>query len=308
MEQPNYKEALQLIQDTARLGDKPHVVEVTGLNADGSKVPAFVAFVADGPGKAKPVSLLPYISEAMAHAERLRLEDAVGPDRRKGTAAHQTLSSFIAHLQRFKDEHSAVWAKANEQQAQLVGIFNYHETGDTGTPRWGDHRAVYPCPLSGAWTAWGAGEEMELNQDEMAEFLESRDYDLTSGTLRSGSTSLAPNVLLSMANKLEVYSNSTARRERDPGTGRVSVSFTEEKGLATGSVQPPSAFLISIPVFEDAEPETMEVRLRVKVVDARAVFTLQIHDAERIWRKSFDKVCQQVILDTALPVYQGTPE
>lgn len=308
MDQPNLKEALQHVETTAQQAIRPLIEAIPFTDSKGHAHSVPVAFLADGHGKVRVQTLGDIISGARTRVDNERLAMAEGPDRRKGTATHQTLSSFIAHLLRFEDEHSAVWAKATGQQAELVGIFNYHETGNTGTPRWGDHRSVYPCPLSEAWKAWGAGEELDLTQDEMAEFLESRDYDLATGTLRSGTTALAPSVLLSMANKLEVYANTTARRERDPGTGRVSVSFTEEKGLAAGSVQPPSAFLISIPVFEDAEPETMEVRLRVKVVDARAVFTLQIHDAGRIWRKSFDKVCQDVILETALPVYQGTPE
>lgn len=307
MDQPNYKEALQHLETTAQQATEPHIVPLTVKDSKGVEHVVPVAFLADGHGKVKAQSLLDIQNAARLTAEQHRLHDAPGPDRRKGTANHQTLSSFIAHLLRFKDENSAVWANASDG-AQLVGVFNYHATGATGTPRWGDHRAIYPCPISEAWEAWGGGEPKVLSQEALSEFLESRDYDLATGTLPNGTTAPAPATLLSMADKLEVYSTATARRERDPNTGRVTVSFTEDKGLSPGSVQPPNVFLISIPVFKDAEPETMEVRLRISVKDGRATFTLHIHDAERIWRKSFEKVCQQIILETALPVYEGTPE
>jgi uncharacterized protein YfdQ (DUF2303 family) len=307
MDQPNYKEALQLIQDTARLGDKPHVVEVTGLNADGSKVPAFVTFVADGPGKAKPVSLLPYIAEAQEHADKLRLAEAEGPDRRRGTAKHQTLASLIAHAMRFKDEHTAVWASAEEQNASLTVVFNYHETGSDGTPRWGDHRGTYKCPLSSAWTAWGAGQPLTLTQDGLASFLEAHDYELAQGTLPNGDKAPPPSALLTMANTLETYSSATVKRERDPKTGRITLALSDDRGVANAT--PPPSFLILIPIFEDSEAEMLEVRLRVAVdKGGAATFTLQIHEAERKWRASYQKVIQRVILDTALPVYEGTPE
>lgn len=306
MDQPNLSEAMQLLINIAQQADGPEIVPIS-FKHNGQEAEVPVAFVADGPGKVKPVSLLPLISEAHARLESLRTDGMPGPDHRKGTASHQTLESFVAHVNRFRDDDSAVWAHRNGQQTQLVAIFDYHAHGATGTPRWGRHRAVYPCPLSDAWKQWGGGSKLLLDQEDLAEFLEAHDYELANGTLPSGTTAPQPAFLLTMANRLETYSTATAKRERDPNTGRTKISYNEEKGVA-GDVVPPPAFLISIPVFVDSEPRAMEVRLSVKVESGAATFTLWIHNAEKHYREAMETIRTTVTGKTALPVFDGTPE
>lgn len=239
-----------------------------------------------------------------------RLANAEGPDRIEGTAHHQALDSFVAHVNRFKQPHSAVWA--NPAARELVAVLDYHEavsaSATAAKPHWGKHRAVYPCPLSEAWAAWGHVNGLVLSQDDFAALLDSRDRELIQGTFPGGTVAPAPSALISLANNLEVFSTCTARRERDPNTGRVKLSFTEEKGVAGGSVLPPPAFLIQIPVFQDSLPVPLEVRLRVTVEEGHARFHLGIHAALEVLRNSFAQVCATVQKGTGLPVFMGTPE
>lgn len=309
MENENLKEAIKELTGLGSQLVAPHVEHIPFHTERGERSTFPVVFLADGHGKVRAEPLINMVRAASTEEERKRLAIAIGPDRRKGTANHQTLASFIAHMLRFKDDDSAVWADADTDigKAALVGIFNYHQTGAENPARWGDHRAKYDCPISDAWESWGGGSPVALSQEEFAEFLESRDFDLASGTLTSGTTAPSPAHLITMANRLEVYSTATAKRERDPNTHRVRISYSEDKGVS-GDLVPPAAFLICIPVFTDSEPEMMEVRLRVNIEGGRAKFTVQVHNAKAIWRKSFEKVCQEVIARTGLPVYQGTPE
>jgi uncharacterized protein YfdQ (DUF2303 family) len=307
VDQPNLKEAIEQIQTTAQQATKPLIEKVTFNDSAGNEHATPVAFVADGLGKVRAQPLLDIIAQARSKADAERLAMADGPDRRKGVAKHQTLASLIAHALRFKDENSAAWAAADGQDAALTVVFNYHETGSTGEPRWGDHRGVYECPLSKAWEAWGAGHPLNLTQDGLASFLEAHDYELAQGTLPNSEKSPPPAALLTMANTLETYSSATVKRERDPKTGRINLSMTDDRGVA--NTAPPPSFLILIPIFEDSEPELLEVRLRVTVEkDGKAHFTLQLHEAERKWRASYQKVISKVITETGLPVYEGTPE
>jgi uncharacterized protein YfdQ (DUF2303 family) len=307
MDHPHLREALQHLETTAQQAVVVNVRYLEVIDGKGVKHDTPVAFVADGHGKVRAQSLLDFERAARAAIEERRLAMAPGPDRRRGSAKHETLASLIAHAERFKDEHTAVWASAEGQDASLTVVFNYHATGSDGTPRWGDHRGTYECPLSSAWTAWGAGQPLSLTQDALASFLEAHDYELAQGTLPSGDKSPPPAALLTMANTLETYSSATVKRERDPKTGRITLALSDDRGVANAT--PPPSFLILIPIFEDSEAEMLEVRLRVAVdKGGAATFTLQIHEAERKWRASYQKVISEVITKTGLPVYEGTPE
>lgn len=307
MDQPDIKAALQHLETTAQQAMEVKIETIEFTDSANNQRDTPVAFLADGHGKVRVQPLGGIISEARTKADNERLAMAKGPDRRKGIAKHETLASLIAHTQRFKDEHSAVWACGVNGNASLTVVFNYHETGAAGAPRWGDHQAIYPCPMSDAWGAWGGGSPQSFTQDGLATFLEAHDYELAQGTLPSGDKSPPPAALLTMANTLETYSSATVKRERDPKTGRITLALTDDRGVANAA--PPPSFLILIPIFEDSEPELLEVRLRVAVEkDGKAHFTLQIHEAERKWRASYQKVISKVITETGLPVYEGSPE
>ncbi len=301
----NLAAAIREIRTLAVEGTEPTVqyVRVSDGKDDTLDIP--VAFLAQPNGALQATPLLNVLKEGTEFARQLRLADADGPDRRVGTAQHQALSSFIDHANRFKAPHSAVWA--NPAQRSLVSVLDYHPEGSSSPARWGKHRGVYSCPLSEAWLAWGSGKTLELDQDGFAALLDSRDRELASGTLPSGAPAPAPSSLITLAANLEVYSNASAKRERDPNTGRVKISYSEEKGVS-GTVLPPPAFLIEIPVFQDGQPEPLEVRLRVTVDGGHAKFAVQVHSAGDVLRDAFDRLCGSVTAGTGLPLFFGTPE
>jgi hypothetical protein len=191
-----------------------------------------------------------------------------------------------------------------------VGLFDYHEAGEAGSPRWGKHRAVYPCPLSEAWTAWGGEKGLTLTQDQFAELLDARDAELHEGTfgdgLLQGKPAPTPADLVTLAATLETYSNLTAKRERE-ASGRTKVTFSQADGVA-GTVAPPAAFLVNIRVFEDGSPQVLQVRLRVTVEGAVAKFHVRIHRASELLRESFAELVAEVKERAEVPVFVGTPE
>lgn len=280
------------------IGSQIITLEVTDGGGGIGKIPAVVLKDSEG---ASSVHLLGNeILQAAAIAKKHRLESAKGPDNRAGTAVLQTLESFIGHANRFKAENSAVWA--NAEKRELVSVLDYHPAGAESAAAWGRHRGIYACPLSEAWTAWGGVAGLSLDQEEFADLLDSRDRELS-----PGDGFPTPASLITLANNLEVYSNATAKRERDPNTGKVKVSFSEEKGVL-GQVMPPPAFKISIPVFRDAPVEDVEVRLRVTVDGGHATFNVQIHAATELLETSFRDVRNRVMVGTSLPVFVGVPE
>lgn len=296
--------AVALIQHSAQAAAEiqVHVVETK----DGTKVP--VAFLPDGNGAYGVASLGAAAVEGAKAARELRLLSATGPDRREGTANHQALGSFIEHVNRFRAERSALWA--DEARRALVAVFDYHAPGDEGAPGWGRHRSVYPCPLSEAWCAWGGLGGLNLTQEHFAELLDRRDRELVAGTFRGGALEgkLAPSPaeLVTLASNLETYSTAKVKKERDPQTQRVKLTFTEEAGV---SVAPPAAFLVNIPVFTDSALQQLEVRLRVTVEDGgKAKFQLRIHAAGDVLREAFENLAEHAAADTKVPLFIGTPE
>lgn len=301
----NLAEAIREIQTTAKDASRVQTIDLTVDDGAGGKLTIPVAVLPQADNGACVESMIEPFREATEFVRALRLRGAQGPDRREGTAQLQSLDSFITHANRFKAENSAVWANASARQ--LVSVLDYHPAGATSPARWGKHRGTYACPLSEAWLAWGAGKPLELDQEKFSELLDSRDRELASGTLPNGGKAPDPAALITLASNLEVYSHATAKRERDPNTGRLKISFSEEKGV-NGTVMPPPSFLVSIPVFQDGAPQPLEVRLRVTVEDGHAVFTVQLHAAGDVLREAFKALCDWVVAGTALPVFTGVPE
>lgn len=305
MDTSGLKDAISQIAQLAVGGVNPTLVNQEVDDGKARVMMPMVAIAHDKNGQVQTVGLLAYLEAAQALAEKLRLSKAVGPDVRSGDAHLQALSSFIAHAKRFRAEYSAIWADAEGRQ--LVSVLDYHEPGATGTPRWGKHSGIYSCPLSEAWQAWGGGRALELSQDDFATLLDARDRELAPGKLPNGNTAPDPAYLVTLAANLEVYSGKNTKRERDPNTGRVKISFSEESGVL-GAVMPPAAFLIQIPVFQDLPPIPLEVRLRVTVEDGEATFTVQIHAATDVLRQAFEEICSRVGAETGMPVFIGVPE
>lgn len=305
VENAGLAEAIRTLNGISEAGAVPEIESVGCRDGKGGELLIPVAMLPSGPSKIEAHSLLGVLEAGTVFARKQRLADAPGPDSRTGTAALQSLASFIAHGNRFKAENSAIWADAAARR--LVSVLDYHPAGAESPARWGRHRGTYQCPLSEAWTAWGGGDVLEVDQDGLAALLDSRDRELTGGKLPSGSTAPEPAYLITMASKLEVYSNANAKRERDPNTGRLKISYVEEKGLS-GDIVPPPSFLVFIPVFQDAEPQVLEVRLRVTVENAKAHFEVQLHAAADILRDAFTRLCGRVEVETALPLFCGTPE
>lgn len=268
-------------------------------------------------GKAQVVTVergvkgVPYIvsaDRAQVFGDLLAQEDARAdkPRRRRGTAQLQTIDSFCSHVERFASPSSAIFADG--AHSQFVGVLDYHPAGADSDPAWGQHRAHYSCAHSPEWQVWGAGREIEGTQDEFAAFLDEHDRDLAAGVIDATGTAYpAPADLMTFAATLETYSSASAKRIRDPRTGRIAVEYKSDAGIV-GTTPIPRAFAVRIPIFADSDPVAVEVRLRVTVENGRAEFSWQIHDAPKVLRAAFARLVERVRETTGLPVFVGTPE
>lgn len=232
-------------------------------------------------------------------ALKLSLQLADQPQRMRGIATHQELASFIAHVKRFKDESSTVWADVDA--VSLLAVYNY--AGNQEAPRWGDHGAKYICPLSREWRTWLAQNGKPMGHDDFAEFLEANSSDLASA---EDGPWPEPVRLLEIARTLRIHSKSTFERDINKTTGEYSV-IAKVENEATSTKIPPS-FIIGIPVFEAGDPYRIEARLRFTVHENRPKFSYHLVQPENIKSDAFNEVRAQVAEKTGLPVLAGQPE
>jgi hypothetical protein len=66
--------------------------------------------------------------------------------------------------------------------------------------------------------------------------------------------------------------------------------------------------LVSIPIFQDSAPQTLEVRLRVTVEEQRARFQLRIQAGAEVLADAFEHLAEYAAAETKLPLFIGTPE
>lgn len=238
------------------------------------------------------------------------------PPRIIGTAELAEVDSFIAFVNRFKQDHSAIFADVRGMQ--LTAVLNYHHaaiqevTGEVGhdavppSAEWADHRAVYACPVSDRWKLWTGKHEQSFTQDQFGQFLDDNASDIVSpqGDERGAFPTAA--ALIEMARNLIVRVGSKYERQYNPTTGEATLVAKDEH--ETSSTKIPKAFLLGIPVFEAGKLYQVEARIRFAMVEGRPRFSFSLYRAEDVKRHAFGEIRAHVEKGTGLPLFAGSPE
>ena len=255
-------------------------------------------------------------------------EFRVAPERRVGTATMLTLDSLINHINRFKDDDSAVFANNSRDVPSLTAVFNYHRIGHDGAPRFGDHRAAYAFPLSDEWQAWVKHNGDSFSQSEFAEFLEDRIGDvevppdlmnaplddaptkaLTMMLDRLGGNLAGPGKLMELSRGLKVTAEERVHQAQNLSSGESQIQFTHEHRDEQGQpLKVPNLFLINIPVFNSGDLFRVPVRLRYRVKGGAITWSYHLHRTDQVFDAAFNDACVRVGELTGLPVFVGKPE
>lgn len=245
-------------------------------------------------------------------------ERRTAPERRKGRATFHDVESFVAWVNRFKDEHTAIFANPSLSSPSMTAVIDYHEKGHKGAPRFGEHRAHYGFPLSDEWQAWQAATKRKMSQEDFAEFIESRILDVISAADLSAETAemlkvigspCSPSRLMELAKGLQVNVNKNVKNAVNTATGETQFRFEESHADATGApVSVPTCFVIAIPVFRGGDEYPLIVRLRYRVAEARIVWFVEPFRADDSFSNAFNGARDQVAKATDLPVFLGSPE
>jgi uncharacterized protein YfdQ (DUF2303 family) len=300
---------------SARMGDAEAIVEaverlgvVNEITLDDE---ADLIVIRDAQGAQQIVDTLPY--------RKARLD---APERRTGTAKLTDLGSFIAHVRRFADEDSAVFAIDDRANPRLVGVLDYHRQGATAAARFGQHRAEYAFPLSDEWKAWTGRIARSFTQSELAQWLEDRILDLldpsqvgeSNRTLaeRLGIKLAGPATLTALARDFAVRADVRVAQAVVLSTGETSVSYDEthetQSKKTGGKLEVPGGFVIAIPVFRNGAAYQMLARLRYRLQGGVISWWIAIEGVDRVFDHAISEAIEHVHESTQLPVYRGTPE
>lgn len=245
------------------------------------------------------------------------------PLRKEGTAKLTTLDSFIEYVQEFEDEHSTIFVVDDPNTPRLICVFDHHEGGPDGKPRFGKHRAEYAFPVDEAWKVWtGLSKEGRgLSQVQLAALLEDRigdvmEPEMVGTTIQELAAKLgielaSPPALLALSRGVAIRADLKVAQAISLQTGETRVSFDEthvREGSDSKPITVPGGFAIAIPVFRAGAPYQVAVRLRYRRVDAGIVWLFALHRTDVIFENAITEAVRQVDEVVGAHVYYGTPE
>lgn len=244
------------------------------------------------------------------------------PVRRTGTAQLTRLDSFITHVNRFRSDTSAVFAKDDLKAPKLTAVFDYHPAGpDNAVAANGKHRAEYAFPLSDEWQAWSSNDGKAMAMADFAAYLEDRIVDVVSDAApsspaakdfiaKTGGNIASPSKLIEIARGLQVNEASTLREARNLSSGEAEVVFQSEHLDAAGNkLTLPNLFMICIPVFARS-PVFYQIlaRFRYRKNGGTIAFWFELWRPDLVFEQAFSEACAEVVTETSLPLFVGAPE
>lgn len=241
------------------------------------------------------------------------------PERKRGTAVLTTLASFVTHVNRFKDDESAIYLDdTNAEAPKFISVIDYHLSGG-GHARFGEHRGTYLFPLSEEWRAWTAKDGREMPQGEFASFLEDRIPDILAPASvgektsefaqKAGIVFAPPARLLELSRGLTVKVDTQVAHHVNLSTGEAVITFKEEHGNPDGEqMKVPNGFAIQIPVVKKGQPYMIPVRLRYRVSSGRVLWKFALYRTDLIFEEMIREAVLSVEENTELPVFRGRPE
>ena len=240
------------------------------------------------------------------------------PERRMGTATLFDLASFIAHVVRFSDEDSVLFADPNEKAPALLGVLDYNR-GGTGKPRFGEHRARYAFPLANEWLKWIGQSGTVMSQQPFAEWIENRLADFAPTDAigpgvqafvdQIGGAFASPSRLLELAHNLTIRVGSKIHQAHNLASGETQFTYvTEHQDESGAPLKVPSAFLLAIPVFRGGARYQIPARLRHRVKEGSVTWFFELYRTDVVFDHAFKEACDRAQKDTGLPLLYGTPE
>lgn len=206
----------------------------------------------------------------------------------------QNAVSFIEYINRFKNDHSMVFADI--QSNRFVGVIDYH-TEQSAEAKAGSHVLTLDLPKSEEWARWTSQNERLMSHVDFASFLEENAFDVTNP---------AGADLLELCRDLQVKSDMNFSSSVRMGDA-VSVSFSKDEDAVTkDKLSLPVKFDIAIPVYFGESSVMMTCWMRRKIDRGSLQLGYKINRLEQIRQAEFGRVANEIEAATSLTLVYGT--
>lgn len=254
------------------------------------------------------------------------------PSVRKGMARMTSLDSFIAHVNRFGDADSAIFANEDRSSPSVLAVLDYHRAdtlptedgGDNvhGEYRFGEHRTNFAFPVSEEWKAWHAQNDVKMDMPEFAAFLEDNVLDVAEVEavpesaerfvkMGGGEKNIADwSKLTALAKSLTVFENAVVGEAVNlaSGEGQLVINNSHDTEVAGIKATVPTMFFIAIPIFREGPVYRLPVRLRYRKAGSRISFWYEIWRSDRAFKDAFNEAVERIGKETSAQVFYGQPE
>jgi uncharacterized protein YfdQ (DUF2303 family) len=202
--------------------------------------------------------------------------------------------SFIGYVKEFMTGATLIFFNAQEET--FVAAIDYHETEK---PSWCEHSAAYKPRRSVEFTIWMDGNRKQMDQVPFARFLEENLPDI----VEPNSAELLQ-VALTFEAKKSVEFASGVRL----ANGQIQFAYDEVvRGTAQkGTIEIPEKFVLGIPIHVNGPAYRIDVRLRWRLQEGKAVFWYEVVRPHRFIEHALNEINQRIATETAIPILAGS--
>lgn len=227
------------------------------------------------------------------------------PARATGIVKLRDANSFVTYFNRQKRTESLIYASLDP--AKILGVIDDHLAYDDALSgdhwakgaNWRGYRVEFAVPASREWKTWTGKDRHPLSQLELAELIEDNLPDIISP---DGST------MLSVALNFEASKEGnfvSAARLQDGSTNFV---WKEDINATGNKIAMPSQITLSIPVFENGAPYSIDARIKYRVKDGALKIWYELVRPHKVLEVAFRAIWSQIEEQTATKILLGSPE
>jgi uncharacterized protein YfdQ (DUF2303 family) len=224
------------------------------------------------------------------------------PARAIGVVKLRDATSFVTYFNRQKRAESLIYASLDP--AKILGVIDDHRaygsefTNEDGA-NWRAYRVEFAVPASREWKTWTSKDRQPMTQLELAELIEDNLPDIVSP---DGST------MLSVALNFEASKEGnfvSATRLQDGSTNFV---WKEDVNATGNKIAMPSQITLSIPVFENGAPYSVDARIKYRVQNGTLKIWYELVRPHKVLEVAFRAIWSQIEEQTGTKILLGSPE
>lgn len=207
------------------------------------------------------------------------------PRKTKARADFADAESFIAYVQRHKQDRTVVWCAFDPQKFALsfVAVIDEHASDKAG---WRHHQAVFRPDMSAEWKAWLKLDRQPQSQLAFGEWIEEHDADIHAAEGMPSSLEM-----LTMATNFVATQEKRLKSAIRLQSGGVKMEYVDtDDDATTATMTMFERFAIGIPVFHAGSAWNMKARLKYTARNGAVTFRYELVRPDQVYQYAAKEV------------------